>query len=620
MCELAFDVETDGLHHEDPLVTISFTSANKSVAFAVNHPEQENTERDALEKIQRIVDKASVLIGHNTKYDLKMLLDKGIKFRDDHVFVDTDILYWMYKGHREKQNALDKVAKAILGKEKEKGFDFKNRKASSYPLKGLLHYNTVDTDLTKGCYDKLWKKVNQNLLRFYSDVIQMYAHVEMNGLAVDEGLLVSMRSELTVIVEHLKSEMYNLLEYPINMNSPDQLSCALYGGSFTIKGGGTEEVNKPRKDGSIRTYTRKCDVYITLDGLGFSTKGLKKNKKGYWPTNKNVIAKLSGKTKVSKEYLKLFKEYRKYNGVLTKFIIPFINASHFGIMHPNINISGTSTGRASCSDPNLFNLKRATEERLLNPKLVVESRFEDGYLLDIDFSSAEWRIAAWRSQDEQMLQEIIDGIDPHKNMATRFLKIAYEDVDKETRNNMKSANFGMIYGQGGAGFAKRDDIPLIKTPKQGEKFKADFYEQYSGLAEQHERDEAVAMTTGKLTVESGRTYDFSGQYFVDTQIKNYPVQGLSSDMVMCCLIEVWKRLRDRQDALIVDSVYDCILVDCKNKEVALEIAKVVTDVFNNAHKYVRKYFPDIDLSTVPIECEAEIGQRWGQMEELHVEK
>lgn len=605
---ITVDLETEGLHHTAGLTTISFTNDFRTVTFPVNHPEMEGTEREALDKIQRIIDSADVLVAHKAHFELKHLINAGIDVSGKKV-VCTKVLYWLYTGHRAKDTGLNTIAKTLLGKEKMEGYDFGKKRASEYPLKGLLEYNRGDTELTHEIYQYLIDKVDTQLVEFYSGMMYFLAELEMNGMYVDIPTLHKLRGRSEKKISILEIELLSMLEYPINIGSGPQLSCALYGGTFTIKKGGTEVVEKERKDGSIRRYTRKCDITITLKGLGFSTKGLEQTKDGHWPTNADTLLGLKGRSKRAKRWIKLYKKWNKFNAIYKKELKTVESRLIDSILYGNYHAVGTASGRISCSSDNMQNKK---ERRIFT------SRFPEGRLVAVDFSGIQWRIATMFSKDTKMIADTIAGLDPHKVTAADTFNLKYEEITDEEKKPAKAVNFGLIFDKSAYGYANDPKLPMIRTPEEAQQFIDGAFKSRPLLKKFIERTKAIAKGKGKIIMENGRWYDFSGDFYNPRTIFNYQVQGREADIVFCASFEAWRRVKEKygDKALLVNSVHDEIVFDCETEKIAVDVYRICNGIFKDAGTHVNRIYPDIDMSIVPIDSEGEIGVSWGLMNEI----
>ena len=69
-----------------------------------------------------------------------------------------------------------------------------------------------------------------------------------------------------------------------------------------------------------------------------------------------------------------------------------------GIIHPEFMQCVTATGRLSSRNPNFQNMPRGNTFEI---RKVVESRFENGKIIEGDYSQLEFRVAGFLAQDEQ---------------------------------------------------------------------------------------------------------------------------------------------------------------------------------------------------------------------------
>lgn len=80
-------------------------------------------------------------------------------------------------------------------------------------------------------------------------------------------------------------------------------------------------------------------------------------------------------------------------------------------------------------------------------KRMFKTSFENGALLQLDYSALEMRILALVAGDEAMTQAFLDGEDLHKATASAVWKVPISEVSKDMRKNAKSVNFGIAYGK-----------------------------------------------------------------------------------------------------------------------------------------------------------------------------
>ena len=81
----------------------------------------------------------------------------------------------------------------------------------------------------------------------------------------------------------------------------------------------------------------------------------------------------------------------------------------------------------SSSDPNFQNQPRGNTFPV---RAVVVSRFENGSILQADYSQLEFRVAAQLCGDDKMLNDILEGVDVHKYTASVIFGKGEADVTK----------------------------------------------------------------------------------------------------------------------------------------------------------------------------------------------
>lgn len=276
-----------------------------------------------------------------------------------------------------------------------------------------------------------------------------------------------------------------------------------------------------------------------------------------------------------------------------------------------------------------------------------ESRFEDGYILETDFSQLEVVGVAFLSQDENLMQDIIEEKDLHCMSASFLFGEDYETIYAavqagdtawiKKRKASKSPTFQLQYGAGYKSIAKKCGL----TENQAKTFIENYYGRYHGLKDWQDGNIATVQSkrkpSGKHTTTgypigeaylpsiTGRQYYFQEQEnpawlaakgkptsFQPTQIKNYPSQGFATgDLVPMCVGELYYELKSnpalKDNALLINTVHDSVLLDVQ-AEVLEQTVQVVEEVLTSAGKYLKLHF-DINFN-LPIRVESSWGRTW----------
>ncbi len=143
------------------------------------------------------------------------------------------------------------------------------------------------------------------------------------------------------------------------------------------------------------------------------------NERGIFPT-------LKGKPSTDKRALEYKKDnstvalllrYSQLETLLSSFVNPYLERKE-SVVHPFFNQVGTRTGRLSCSNPNLLQIPKHTENGKLVRKMFIPRQ---GMVLgDCDFGQIEPRILAHFSKDPNMCGMFNSGIDFHQFTADKL--------------------------------------------------------------------------------------------------------------------------------------------------------------------------------------------------------
>jgi DNA polymerase-1 len=232
-------------------------------------------------------------------------------------------------------------------------------------------------------------------------------------------------------------------------------------------------------------------------------------------------------------------------------------------------------------------------------------------LLQADASALEIRVAAYLSQDQVLINEIVNGVDLHTDNQEKF--------GLPSRLIAKILNFRILYGGNEFSFANDPDFTSISKSKAYWKDVVDaYYDKYRGIGAWHTKIIREVVETNKLVAPTGREYyfqKFGGQY-KDTQIKNYAVQGTGADLMALARVSAHNRLKKLgygDKCLLVNTVHDSIILDFDARYCDLNIlSNLFHSVFKDLPFNFEKMF-GVGFN-VPMACEIQYGNNWSDME------
>jgi DNA polymerase I-like protein with 3'-5' exonuclease and polymerase domains len=224
-----------------------------------------------------------------------------------------------------------------------------------------------------------------------------------------------------------------------------------------------------------------------------------------------------------------------------------------------------------------------------------------------DYSQIELRVAASIAGEEKMIAAYERGEDLHVLTAAAILDKPAAEVDKEDRQIAKSANFGLLYGQGAKGlvsFASQSYGVNLTTP-QALGIRTRFFSAYPALARWHaDCSKLAAAKAPEVRTALGRRRLISSgadrwQRF--TALINAPVQGGAADGLKRAMVDLARDLPP--GARIVSTIHDELLLECE-ESLAANVAELVRHTMTSA---MQKLFP-----AVPIHVDVSVAKNWGK--------
>jgi len=348
--------------------------------------------------------------------------------------------------------------------------------------------------------------------------------MELEGFLIDKQGLEAMGKELEGRILEIEKEIYTLVGYEFNLNSPKQLGVALF-----------EDLGLPAK---------------------------KKTKSGY-STSADVLEELKG----AHPAVSLLLNYRSLAKLKSTYCEGLLKAiDEDGRIRSTFNQTETRTGRISSLEPNLQNIPvRQEEGRRLRRFFCAK----EGYVLcDADYSQIELRVLAHVSGDTTMLNAFNEGIDIHTVTASQVFSMPIEMVTPLMRTRAKAVNFGIVYGIGAHSLSK--DIGV--SYKEASQYIKGYLATYPQVDNYMKETIENAKEQGFITTLFGRrrylpelsSSNGMMRAFGERVARNAPIQGTAADIIKIAMIRVSERLKkENLDARLILQVHDELIVECR---------------------------------------------------------
>lgn len=416
-------------------------------------------------------------------------------------------------------------------------------------------------DIALVCIDKIDK---DGLNYIYYDVelplVRVLADMERCGFKIDREGLSEFGAQLETSAAYHESQIYDIVGYDFNINSPKQLADVLF-----------EKLKLPAPKKTKTGYSTAADVLEKL--------------RPYHPIIDLIF-----------DYRQLAKLKSTYADGLLKA------ADENGRIHTSFKQDVTATGRLSSVEPNLQNIPIRTELGKQFRHYFVPKN-DDYFLIDADYSQIELRILAHISNDVTMIKAFADGVDIHTVTASQVFGVSLSEVTPEMRKRAKAVNFGIVYGMGS--FSLASDLKISR--KQAEDYINNYLYKYSGVAEYMKNIVETAKLQGFVTTEYGRrryipelkSGKASLRAFGERVAMNSPIQGTAADIIKIAMIKTFRALKEADiDAHLILQVHDELIVEA-HKDCVDKASEILKHEMENAVKM-----------NVPLLVDISIGKSW----------
>lgn len=525
---------------------------------------------DELELLQKYLDRADVVIFHNTQFDMRALASIGIdiskiwdKFEDtllcSHIFAPGDDHSLKHCGIKylqrwpDNQKILEGLVKDERPRAARKGYRIAKMGDPCFP--GLtkstkwwaldmwlceeecaeylvddiettfLLWREFRVGLTHGQHWALYKK-RKKLLKICYDITT-------RGMSLNkekaEAYIASSEKKIELIRRYLQRQCGTRTNF--NWDSKGHLTTLLH------------------------KYLNIPIMYTTDSGLP--------------ATDKDSL------TAYAKKYpSKEIRALQKGRALSTKvtYCMGYLNwCDEDYRIHSNLNVTGTRESRQSSSGPNQQNITGILKE-LFEPRT--------GYIwLDIDFVNIEMRIWAYSTKNKELIAAFEKGQSVHHMIMETLYPTEYKRFQKDPDNltlkklyrNIKAGNFAIIYG---ATERKADETYGYKGATQK------IYKRFPGIKEY---TDSLITQCEENRINLGRHCVLTlGDYPLDVPVDepykacNYYTQG-SAGMVMCegLIAVVENPLYIKSQSQLITQVHDSAVPEIPLQKGMPEIAQSI---------------------------------------------
>lgn len=517
--------------------------------------------------------------GHNIKYDLEVLEQFKIKPRA--VTFDTMLAsYILAPGSRAHD--LPTLAFSLFGHEKTDiesliGKGKHEKSLADVPLADVAAYSCEDAELTVRLvrhFEQVFQK-EPTLSRVFREIemplIPVLVHLELSGVKIDTGLLVSLGRNVARTLQSLERRIYARAGGSFNVSSSTQLSAVLF-----------DKLKLP-SSGIARTQT----------GLSTAAAELEKLREAH-----PIIPLIA-------EHRELAKLQSTYLDALPGLVDP-----DTGRVYTTYHQTTTATGRLSSAGPNLQNIPVRTPLGAEIRKAFVAER---GHLLvAADYSQLQLRLAAHLARDQAMTEAFRAGADIHAETAAAVFAVPVSKVTKEQRRVAKTLNFGVLYGMGSHAFARAAGVSF----GEAQRFIDGYFRTYHGIADYMEEAKALAASQGYVETITGRRRYLPEMHSRDPLVRseaermaiNHPAQGSEADILKRAMIVVYDRLANAdprcEGARMILTVHD---------ELVFEVPEGRGRPFG---EMVRELMEHVEMLSVPLVVDLKAGRTWGTLRAL----
>lgn len=391
-------------------------------------------------------------------------------------------------------------------------------------------------------------------------LVEVLTDMEFTGIKVNRSYLEETGKELSIKIEKLEQEIYELAGTTFNISSPKQLGTILFE---------TMQIPYPKK--------------------------IKDNS---YSTSKEILDKLVGTYPIVDKIL----EYRMLTKLQSNYITGLISEiMEDGKIHTIFTQTLTRTGRLSSISPNLQNIPIRTEEGKLIRKAFVPE--DNSCILSSDYSQIELRIFASLANVENLIDAFMHGADIHAKTASDIFGVPIDKVDKDMRRTAKAVNFGILYGISSFGLSEDLGIDIASAKNFIDSYLNTYpkIKQYMNEVIEDAKQKGYVKTimNRKRVIDELKNKNYMIRQQGERIALNTPVQGSSADILKKAMIEIYQEFKERKlKSKMLIQVHDELVFN------------VLNDELDTVKEIVKRIMETTYQLNVPLKVDIEMGSDW----------
>ena len=536
---VCFDTETTGLDAlQAELVGIAF-SWEQQKGYYLALPQDQGETQAIIDTFRPFFENPQIeKIGHNLKYDLKVLLKYDLRVAGP--LFDTMIAHYLI--NPDMRHNMDVLAETYLNYSPQSITELIGRKGKNQgsmrdvPLDQQTQYAVEDADITlqlKHHFEKeLAEAATTELFKTVElPLVEVLTDMEAEGINLNVNFLNQLSKTLTADIAVLEKDIYSEVGETFNLASPKQLGVILF---EKLK-----LVDKP-----------------------------KKTKTGQYSTAEDILSYLAKDHPIVDKILE-WRSLQKLENTYVSALPNDLNPQTLRI-HTVYNQAVAATGRLSSNNPNLQNIPIRTPRGQEVRKAFIP-RDSDHILMAADYSQIELRIIAALSKDPAMVKAFQNNEDIHAATAARVFGVPIEEVNREQRSNAKTVNFGIVYGVSAFGLSQQTKLNRTESKALIDTY----YNSYPQLKQYISDQVNFARENGYVsTVLCRRRYlkDINSQNAVvrgaaERNAVNAPIQGSAADIIKLAMIQIHQKIKNENwQSKMLLQVHDELVFDVLKSE------------------------------------------------------